>query len=271
MQQTSSPPSHRRWVWRPRGISDVGNRSFPSAIGLVPQLPCLLPAVERVVPGRWRPVGQYRKGPVARATTAPSNPDLLVPLVVCQFEALSMTDDGPLAANWTDPREQPQRELGHPGSIFSVSGSATKRITVGVQSRPSRQVKSRWLTGPLLINQSRTKKEYRLSLASGTTFVKLRDWPVYSSTTSFEAETTVNVAAVPLKVTLVAPVKSVPRILTAASVLPKVGSVFTSGPKPTASYSILTGHRETDAAQADLHVASNGCPCRCLTEAARLQ
>src|ERR1017187_2371379 len=44
---------------------------------------------------------------------------------------------------------------------------------------------------------------------------------------------TVNVAAVPLKVTLVAPVRSVPRILTAAPTLPEVGSTSTNGPKPT--------------------------------------
>jgi hypothetical protein len=48
-----------------------------------------------------------------------------------------------------------------------------------------------------------------------------------------ELETTVNAAAVPLKVTLVAPVRSVPRILTAAPALPDVGSVFTNGPSPT--------------------------------------
>ena len=48
-----------------------------------------------------------------------------------------------------------------------------------------------------------------------------------------EAETTLNVAAVPLNVTLVAPVSLVPRILTAAPTLPDVGSVFTNGPRPT--------------------------------------
>lgn len=47
-----------------------------------------------------------------------------------------------------------------------------------------------------------------------------------------EAETTLKTAAVPLKVTLVAPVRSVPRILTAASTLPEVVCVFTNGPRP---------------------------------------
>ena len=44
---------------------------------------------------------------------------------------------------------------------------------------------------------------------------------------------TVNVAAVPLKVTLVAPVRLVPRIVTAAPTAPEVGCVSTNGPRPT--------------------------------------
>jgi hypothetical protein len=48
-----------------------------------------------------------------------------------------------------------------------------------------------------------------------------------------EAETTLKTAAVPLNVTLVAPIRSVPRILTAAPTPPAVGSVFTNGPRPT--------------------------------------
>ena len=47
------------------------------------------------------------------------------------------------------------------------------------------------------------------------------------------AETTVKVAAVPLKVTLLALVRSVPRIVTFAPTLPKVGVVVTKGPSPT--------------------------------------
>src|SRR5580700_4757928 len=98
MQQASSPPSHGRWVWRSRCICDVGNGSLPGAIRLVQQFPRLLSAVERVVPGRRRPVGQHRKSLVAGTTPAPANPDLLVPLVMRMFEALSVTDDGPPAA-----------------------------------------------------------------------------------------------------------------------------------------------------------------------------
>ena len=139
MQQASRPPSHRRWVWRSRRVCD-GDGSLPGATRLVPQRPRLLPALEGVVPGRWRPVWQHRKGLVAGTTTAPPNPDLPVPLVVRIFEALSVTDDGPLAANRAEPGEQFQRDLGHPGSVlFSGSGSAIKRITAGVKAGPDRR------------------------------------------------------------------------------------------------------------------------------------
>ena len=47
-----------------------------------------------------------------------------------------------------------------------------------------------------------------------------------------ELETTVNAAAVPLKVTPVAPVKLVPRITTDVPTAPEVVWVFTNGPRP---------------------------------------
>ena len=50
-----------------------------------------------------------------------------------------------------------------------------------------------------------------------------------------EAETTSKAAPVPLKLTLVAPVRFVPRILTAAPTLPEAGSVSTNGPRSTFS------------------------------------
>src|ERR1700691_1148470 len=48
-----------------------------------------------------------------------------------------------------------------------------------------------------------------------------------------DADTTVNVAAVPLKVALVAPVRSLPRILTDTPTAPEAGRVSTNGPRPT--------------------------------------
>src|SRR5215469_5391655 len=46
-------------------------------------------------------------------------------------------------------------------------------------------------------------------------------------------DTTLKVAAVPLKLTLVAFVRFVPRIVTEVPTLPTVGTVFTNGPSPT--------------------------------------
>jgi len=54
-----------------------------------------------------------------------------------------------------------------------------------------------------------------------------------------EPETTVKLAATPLKVTLVAPVRLVPRMLTAAPTAPEVGSVFTNGPRPIEKLKIV--------------------------------
>lgn len=48
-----------------------------------------------------------------------------------------------------------------------------------------------------------------------------------------EPDTTLKVAAVPLKVTEVEPVRLVPRIMTDAPTSPEVGRVATNGPSPT--------------------------------------
>jgi hypothetical protein len=42
----------------------------------------------------------------------------LVPLVVRLFEPMSVADDRPLATKWAPPREQFQRDTGHPGSVL---------------------------------------------------------------------------------------------------------------------------------------------------------
>ena len=52
-------------------------------------------------------------------------------------------------------------------------------------------------------------------------------------------ETTLNVAGVPLKVTLLAPVSCVPRIRTGAPTNAKVGCAATKGPRPTESTKIV--------------------------------
>jgi len=98
---------------------------------------------------------------MAGATAAPPNPDLLVPLVVRILEALSVTNDGPLAANRAEPGEPIQRDLGHPGSVlFSGSGSAIKRITAGVKAGPDRrcQVSIWWLAFTLQVKSVPNEK-----------------------------------------------------------------------------------------------------------------
>jgi hypothetical protein len=75
--------------------------------------------------GDRRPYADHRS--VARLTAATANPDLPVASVVRLFEAPSVTDDGPLAAKRAESRELPQRNLGHPESVWSSgSGSAIK-------------------------------------------------------------------------------------------------------------------------------------------------
>ena len=142
MNQTFRPPPHRGRLRRPRGICDVWNRSLPVATRLAQQVPRLLPAVEAVVPGRRRPVGQYGKCLLAGTTQAPASPDLFVLLVVRLLESLSVADDRPLTTKWTTPRQQFQRNPGHPGSVlFSVSGSSIKRTTAGATAQADRSAK----------------------------------------------------------------------------------------------------------------------------------
>jgi hypothetical protein len=55
--------------------------------------------------------------------------------IVRLFATLAVADDGPVSTQRTPPRQQLQRERGHPGSILSsASGSAIKRITAGVKA-----------------------------------------------------------------------------------------------------------------------------------------
>src|SRR5580700_8577498 len=54
-----------------------------------------------------------------------------------------------------------------------------------------------------------------------------------------EGEATVNTAAAPLNITLVAPARLVPRILTTAPTLPEEVCVSTNGPRPTERLKIV--------------------------------
>jgi hypothetical protein len=57
--------------------------------------------------------------------------------------------------------------------------------------------------------------------------------PVGTVAVISELDSTLKAANMPLKLTLVASVRLVPRILTAAPTFPEAGSVFTNGPIPT--------------------------------------
>ena len=67
-------------------------------------------------------------------TDPASHPNVFVPVIVALAQPLSMADDRVVAANWTSPRQEVQRD--HPGSMLSfASGSAIKIITAGVKAR----------------------------------------------------------------------------------------------------------------------------------------
>ena len=129
MQQAAGPASHRRWVWRPRRVCDIRNRSLPVTVRLAQQLPRFLPAVEAVGARRRRPIGQYRECLFTWRTETSANPDLRVPFVMRLFEPPPVTDDRPFAAERAHPRQPRERDLGHPAVVLSSdSDSAIKRI-----------------------------------------------------------------------------------------------------------------------------------------------
>lgn len=117
------------WLFR------VWNRFFPT-IRFAPRFPGLLPAMQTIVPVRWRPCGQNRESFPAWPTSSAANPDPAVQLIVRLLAPSAMTDDSLVAAHGTPSRQQSQRERGYPGSLlFSSSGSAIKRIKAGVKAR----------------------------------------------------------------------------------------------------------------------------------------
>jgi hypothetical protein len=124
------------------------------------------------VPGRWRPLGQHRKRLVARTTAATANPHPPVPMIVRMFEALSVADDGPRAAKWASSREQRQRDLSHPGSVFRL-GQCDKKNHGCVKADAYRPVnRIAWLAFTLLVWQCRTKEEYRFRPACVRTLLQ---------------------------------------------------------------------------------------------------
>jgi hypothetical protein len=66
-----------------------------------------------------------------------------------------------------------------------------------------------------------------------TTWIAPVAAPVGTVVVMSDGEATAKVAAVPLKLTLVAPARSVPKIFTATPTSPDVGEAFTNGAGPT--------------------------------------
>jgi hypothetical protein len=100
-----------------------------------------------IVTARRRPSRQNRECFAAGPAQPAPNADDIVDLVVGLFSPLPMANDGLVAAQRTPPRQHPQWERRHPGSILSsASGSAIKRITAGVKAAADRlcQVSISW-------------------------------------------------------------------------------------------------------------------------------
>ena len=93
-----------------------------------------LPTPQSVVPGRRQLIWQDREGLAARLTDSAPHPDACAPVIVALTKSPAVADNRVVSANGTTPRQAIQRD--YPGSTLSfASGSAIKRITVGVKAR----------------------------------------------------------------------------------------------------------------------------------------
>ena len=127
------PSAQRGWIGRARRILAV-RRCLLNGITGGDALTSLLPALQTERRRRSKPIRQDREGLVARMTDSTPHPNVFVPVIVGLAEPPSMADDRVVAANWTSPRQEVQRD--HPGSMLSfASGSAIKIITAGVKAR----------------------------------------------------------------------------------------------------------------------------------------
>ena len=106
---------------------------------------------------------------------------------------------------------------------------------MGLEQRALRYVLCRARGQPKRVIHGLTRKGTLLERVrlGVTTWIVLLVAPIGTVAATTHLDATVNVAGVPLNVTLVAPVRFVPRILTALPTLPKFVCVSTNGPKPT--------------------------------------
>jgi len=91
-------------------------------------------AMQAEMPGRCQPVGQDCESLLATPANSASRPKEVALIIVALTESSSVADNRVAATDGTSPRQEVQRD--HPGSMLSfASGSAIKRITVGVKAR----------------------------------------------------------------------------------------------------------------------------------------
>jgi hypothetical protein len=81
-------------------------------------LASLLPAVKAVVPGGRQPIGQNREGFPARLTDSAPYPDAFVLVIVALTKPPSVAYNRFVAANWTSPRQQVQRDRPRVDLVF---------------------------------------------------------------------------------------------------------------------------------------------------------
>jgi hypothetical protein len=102
-----------------------------------------------------------------------------------------------------------------------------KKIAFGVQRSGENHFSTRKFT--LLVSLRRGVTTLTLPVVA----------PVGTLVVISELETTLNFAALPLNVTLFAPVKLFPRMITLAPTLPELGRVSMNGPSPTPRLKIV--------------------------------
>ena len=99
------PSAQSGWIGRARRIFAIRCRLLHGSTG-GDVLAGLLPATQSKRRRRHQPIGQDRKGLIARSTNPASHPNAFVAVIMGLAEPLSMADDRVVSANRTSPREE---------------------------------------------------------------------------------------------------------------------------------------------------------------------
>jgi len=99
------PSAQSGWIGRARRIFAIRCRLLHASTG-GDVLAGLLPATQSKRRRRHQPIGQDRKGLIARSTNPASHPNAFVAVIMGLAEPLSMADDRVVSANRTSPREE---------------------------------------------------------------------------------------------------------------------------------------------------------------------